>query len=187
MFIFIYNTLVLDVKRIDFEARMIDTLRSSSHSSSFFIYCLLINLRGFFLFSRLYSIYIFAMLLLVKGNCNARCIHGQHRANVPNIFICSFKLEDISRRVLVYTSGGIRQFVPVDAACRDTSMSNIHEPAEAAQVSKIRSQKSSEKCPEEPILNDLRSSQRRSLTQRAIYVNASQIIPRKQDIEFIQA
>lgn len=53
MFIFIYNTLVLDVKRIDFEARMIDTLRSSSRVFFFFllIYFLSINLRGSSLFS----------------------------------------------------------------------------------------------------------------------------------------
>lgn len=53
MFIFIYNTLVLDVKRIDFEARMIDTLRSSSRPilSSFllllFFYLPSIDPRGF--------------------------------------------------------------------------------------------------------------------------------------------
>lgn len=52
MFIFIYNTLVLDVKRIDFEARMIDTLRSSSRVFFFFrfIYFLPTNLLGFSLF-----------------------------------------------------------------------------------------------------------------------------------------
>lgn len=39
MFIFIYNTLVLDVKRINFEARMIDTLRSSSRVLFLFFLC----------------------------------------------------------------------------------------------------------------------------------------------------
>lgn len=51
MFIFIYNTLVLDVKRIDFEARMIDTLRSSSRTLLFsffyFLYLSFIDPRGF--------------------------------------------------------------------------------------------------------------------------------------------
>lgn len=61
MFIFIYNTLVLDVKRIDFEARVIDTLRSSSRTLLFFpllfFYLPSIDPRGFspiFLFPRLH-------------------------------------------------------------------------------------------------------------------------------------
>jgi len=57
MFIFIYNTLVLDVKRIDFEARMIDTLRSSSRVLFFFFsYCS--SICAFSLFSHFYPIYI---------------------------------------------------------------------------------------------------------------------------------
>lgn len=58
MFIFIYNTLVLDVKRIDFEARMIDTLRSSCFFFFLVTVYLFIDLRGFSLFSLLYLIYI---------------------------------------------------------------------------------------------------------------------------------
>lgn len=97
MFIFIYNTLVLDVKRIDLEARMIDTLRSSSRVlffCFFFIFlvtvCLFINPHGLSLFSRPYLIYIyiyiFAMLLPVTDNCSARCIRNvAYTANIAQI------------------------------------------------------------------------------------------------------
>lgn len=43
--IFIYNTLVLDVKRIDFEARMIDTLRPSYFVFLYFLFFYLLSAR----------------------------------------------------------------------------------------------------------------------------------------------
>lgn len=91
MFIFIYNTLVLDVKRIDFEARMIDTLRSSSRILLFlffFIYCS--PAWFFFLVSIQHaSIYICYAATSKTGNCSAR-MYGTYirlTLNVPNIFM----------------------------------------------------------------------------------------------------
>lgn len=137
MFIFIYNTLVLDVKRIDFEARMIDTLRSW-----FFFFFLITVYLSSIAVSPYFPVstwYIFAMLLPMTDNCSARyterCIYSLHCANAPNIFIYPFKLEDTSRSTGLHLAD-TRLYLwtlPVTLP----RISNNHKPVEAARVSKI--------------------------------------------------